>query len=135
MPTHQVLLHIASTLASPFSDAPPDSRCCDLAVEVVNWAQVVARQEKKSCDQGQVEWGIHTDSILAQIYAGKGEFDRAATHAERALQSCRKALLPPLPLPASSGEKQYRRDMENRAKGLEVVLAEYKKKASTAPRK
>ena len=91
MPTHQVLLHIASTLASPISDAPPDSRCCDLAVEVVQWAQDVARQQKKSSDQGQVEWGIRTDSILAQGYAGKGEVDKAVTHAERALQSCRKA--------------------------------------------
>ena len=135
MPTHQVLLNIAAHLASPSSDAPPDSRCCDLAFEVVKCAQEMGRQEKKSSAQSQVEWGIHTDSILAQVYAGKGEFDKAVTHAERALQSCRKALLPPLPLTPSAGEKQLRRDMENRAKGLEVVLAEYKKKASTAPRK
>jgi hypothetical protein len=135
MPTHQVLLHIASLLAIPSSDAPPDSRCCDLAIEVVKWAQVVARQEEKSSAQGQVEWGIHTDRILAQIYAGKGEFDRAATYAEGALQSCRKALLPPLPLSPSAGEKQFRRDMEIRAKDLEVMLADYKQKASTAPRK
>lgn len=134
MPTHQVLLHIASTLASPISDAPPDSRCCDLAVEVVKCAQEVARQEKKSSDQGQVEWGIRTDSILAQIYAGKGEFDRAATHAERAFQSCRKALPPPS-AEATSGEKQFRRDMENRAKMLEAELAEIKRKGSTTPRK
>lgn len=130
MPTYQVLLHIAFTLASPISDAPPDSRCCELAVEVVKWAQVVARQEKKSSDQGQVEWEIRTDSILAQVYAGKGEFDRAATHAERALQSCRKALPPP-----SADEKQFRRDMENRAKILEAELAEIKRKGSTTPRK
>jgi thiol-disulfide isomerase/thioredoxin len=135
MPTHQVLLHIASILATPSSDAPPDSRCCDLAVEVVQWAQQVARQEKKSSDQGLVEWEIRTDGIFAQIYAGKGEFDRAATHAERALQTCRKVLLPLPLLPPSAGEKQFRRDMENQAKGLEITLAEYKKKASTAPRK
>jgi thiol-disulfide isomerase/thioredoxin len=126
-PTHQVLLNIASNLASPSSDAPPDSRCCDLAIEVVKWAQEVARQEKKNRDQDQMEWGFHTDSILAQVYAGKGEFDKAVTHAERALQSCRKALPPP-----NADEKQFRRDMDNRARALEVVLAEYKKKARTA---
>jgi thiol-disulfide isomerase/thioredoxin len=130
MPTHQVLLHIASTLASPFSDAPPDARCCELAVEVVNWAQEMARQDKKSSDRGQVEWGIRTDSILAEGYAGKGEFDKAVTHAERALQSCRKALPPP-----SADEQQFRRDMDNQARALEIVLAEYRKKAGTAPRK
>jgi thiol-disulfide isomerase/thioredoxin len=136
MPTHQVLLHIASLLASPTSDAPPDSRCCDLAVEVVKCAQEVARQEKKLSAQSEVEWGIHTDSILAQVYAGKGEFDRAVTHAERALQSCRKALPPPSANePPSAGQKQFRQDMENRAKMLEAYLADFKKKASTAPRK
>jgi thiol-disulfide isomerase/thioredoxin len=136
MPTHQVLLNIASNLASPSSDAPPDARCCELALEVVKWAQEVARQQKKSSDQDLVEWGIRTDSILAQVYAGKGEFDQAVTHAERALQSCRKALPPPSADEApSAGRKQFRQDMENRAKMLEVYLADFKKKASTAPRK
>jgi hypothetical protein len=130
MPTHQVLLHIASNLAIPSSDTPPDSRCCELAVEVVQWAQEMARQDKKASDQDQVEWGIRTDSILAQVYAGKGEFDKAVTHGERALQSCRKALPPP-----SANEQQFRRNMDNQAKALEVVLAEYKKKAGTVPRK
>ena len=128
--THEELLHIASLLSSPSSDAPPDSRCCDLAVEVVKCAQELARQEKKASDQGQVEWEIRTDSTLAQVYAGKGEFDKAVTHVERARQFCQKALPPP-----RADEQRFRRDMDNQAKALEVVLAEYKKKASTAPRK
>jgi thiol-disulfide isomerase/thioredoxin len=128
--THEELLHIASTLASPISDAPPDSRCCDLAVEVVKWAQELARQEKKFSNQIEVEWEIRIDEILAQVYAGKDDFNKAVTHAARALQSCRKALPPP-----SADEQQFRRNMDNRAKALEVELADYKKKAGTAPRK
>jgi hypothetical protein len=130
MPTHQVLLNIASNLAIPSSDAPPDSRCCELAVEIVQYAQELARQNKKASDRDQAEWGIRTDSMLAQVYGGKGDFDKAVTHVERALQSCRQALPPP-----SANEQQFRRDMDNHAKALEVMLAEYKKKAGTASRK
>jgi thiol-disulfide isomerase/thioredoxin len=129
-PTHQVLLHIASTLASPFGDAPPNPRCCDLAIEVVKLAQEVARQEKDSSKRAQAEQRIHFDTTLAHAYAGKGAFDKAVAHAERALASCRKALPPP-----RAEEKTFRRDMENRAKELEIDLAGFKKKAGAAQRK
>ena len=65
------------------------------------------------------------DSAISYLNRGtewltKGEFDKAVTHAERALQSCRKALPPPsADEPPSAGQKQFRQDMENRAKFLE----------------
>jgi thiol-disulfide isomerase/thioredoxin len=135
-PTPQVLLEIASLLAIPTGDTPSDLRCRELAIDVVESAQELMRQEKKADARSQVEWEIQIDSILAQVHASKGDFDKAATHAKRAIESCRNAL-PPVSAdePPSAGEKWFRRNMEGRAKGLELLLAEYMKKASTeAPR-
>jgi thiol-disulfide isomerase/thioredoxin len=129
-PTHQVLLHIASTLVAPFDGAPPDPRCCDLAIEIVKCAETVARQEKASSARDQVEQRIHFDTTLAHAYAGKGALGKAVAHAESALQACRTAVPPP-----GTDETQFRQDMENRAKMLATYLADFKKKAGAAPPK
>jgi thiol-disulfide isomerase/thioredoxin len=129
-PTHQVLLHIASTLAAPFGGAPPDPRCCDLAIEIVKWAETVARQEKASNARDQVEQRIHFDTTLALAYAGRGALGKAVAHAESALQACRTVVAP-----LGTDEKQFRQDMENRAKMLEVYLADFKKKTAAVPQK
>src|SRR5262245_8248905 len=129
-PTHQVLLHIASTLAAPSGSAPPDPRCCDLAIEIVKCAETLARQEKDASARAQVERRIHFDTTLAHAYAGKGALGKAVAHAESALQACRTVVPPP-----GTDETQFRQDMESRAKMLEVYLADFKKKAAAVPRK
>ena len=129
-PAHEMLLHIAYILVTPFDGAAADSRCCDLAVEIVNLAEVGARHEKDSRNRDQVELSIRVESTLAWAQAGKGEFDKAVTHAERALEACRKAAAAP-----KVNEKEFRKDMENRARMLEAELAEFKKKGSTKARK
>jgi hypothetical protein len=72
--------------------------------------------------QNEAEWVIRTDGILAEAYAGKGEFDKAATHAKRALQACRTLQPPP-----GRDEKEFRQDMMNRARDYEALLAKLRK--------
>jgi thiol-disulfide isomerase/thioredoxin len=130
-PTSQVLLHIASLLPQPLGDALPDTRCCDLAIEIIKYAQDVARQEKVSGEHDQFELGIDFDAQLAYVYAGKGAYDKAVMHAESALKAFRTTTPPP----SWANNELLRKNMEGSVKGLEASLEEFKKKAGTASRK
>ncbi|QEL16820.1 TlpA family protein disulfide reductase [Limnoglobus roseus] len=129
-PTSQVLLHIASLLSAPLGGAPSDTRCCDLAIEIIKCARDVARQEKDSGEQYQFELRVHADAQLAHAYAGKGAYDKAVTHAESALKAFRTAS----PLPWAN-DKLFQQNMEACAKELEASLEEFKLKAGMVPRR
>ncbi|QJW93699.1 TlpA disulfide reductase family protein [Frigoriglobus tundricola] len=130
-PTSQVLLHIAGLLSAPLGDAPPDPRCCDLAIEIIKQAREVARQEQDSGERDQIEFRLHADAQLAHVFASKGEYAKAVAHAETALKAFRTATPPP----SWTNNKQLRQNMEGWAKQLEESLEEFKKKAATRERR
>ena len=128
-PTSRVLLHIASLLAHPLGDASPDSRCCDLAIEVIKLSRDLAQQEKVSSERDQIEFRLHADAQLAYVFASKQEYEKAATHAEAALKACRAAA------PLWENDKLLRQRMERWSGRLEDDLTGFKKKTGTRVQK
>lgn len=127
-PTSRVLLHIATLLYAPLGDAPPDTRCCDLAIVIIKYARDVARQERDSGEGEPFDFDFHADARLAHAFAAKREYGKAVTHAESALKAYRTATPPP----AWTNDKMFRQNREGDAKQLEASLEEFKKKAGTA---